>query len=196
MAAEQQQSELEISAGFRRGERWAFEAAAKQYFFHIANFISQLLQDRDRGMELAQESFFLACRAHKQVDPSRSLAPWLFQIARNLAYKESKRRKKQNHISLHDLDPEGEIPELKVEVNPRQTTVKAEISVRIQRALERLKPSNRDILTLRMIQGLPSETVAEMLKIPIATVNTRIHRALKKLRRLARQEGLREDEVF
>ena len=59
-----------------------------------------------------------------------------------------------------------------------------------------MKPKYRDVVILRMIQALPGERVAEMLNLPLATVNTRLHRALKRLRQLARQEGIHEEEVF
>ena len=51
-------------------------------------------------------------------------------------------------------------------------------------------------LILRIIMGVPSEKVSQLLKIPVATVNTHTHRALKELRVICGQEGLHEDEVF
>jgi len=190
------QTDREISAGFQRGERWAFEAAARRYFAHLMNFVAHLLQDRERAMELTQEAFYLACRAHKGVDPNSSPAPWLFRIARNLAYKEFARRKKQPEVPLEDENGEIQVDSSASEENPRSITEKSEWLERIHRALDRLHPKHRDVLILRMIQGLPGEETAAMLRIPVATVNTRVHRALQQLRRLARQEGLREEEVF
>ena len=196
MTTKETHQEREISAGFQRGERWAFEAAAREYFAHLLNFVAQLLGDRDRALELTQEAFFLACRAHKQVDALRPLGPWLFQIARNLAYKEFARRKKQPTAALDDEMVENDLKQLSSEDNPRVERTKGETMERVNRALNRLKPKYRDLLTLRLMQGMPSEKVAELMKIPVPTVNTRIHRALKQLRRFARLEGIREDEVF
>ncbi len=190
------QQKLDISEGFRRGERWAFDAVAREYFAYLVNFITNLLRDRDRAVELAQEAFFLACRSHKRLDPKRDVAPWLFQIARNLAYKEYSRRQKNTAVSLNytmettHIEPEAET------INPREQFTNGELQTRLDRAIQRLKPKYRDVLILRMMQGLPGETVSEMLKIPIPTVNTRLHRALKHLRTYAQQEGIREDEVF
>ncbi len=196
MQATNPERQKEINEGFHRGERWAYDAAARQHFAHIVNFINHLLRDHDRASELAQEAFFLACRAHKKFDPKRKLMPWLFQIARNLAYKELNQRKKHDIVSLEQIMEESYV-ELKTrEMNPRQELVRLETMERIHRAIDRLKPKQKDILILRIIQGLPSETVADLLNIPISTVNTRTHRALKQLRRLSGQEGLKESEVF
>jgi RNA polymerase sigma-70 factor (ECF subfamily) len=190
-------NDLDISAGFYRGERWAFDAVAKTLFLPIVNFIHHLLHDRDRAVDLAQEAFFLACRAHQKVDPNRSLTPWIFQIARNLAYKEYNKRKKSKQVSLDEMiEDETTSYEPSTNDNPRDESVDQEVWDRLQVAMKRLKSSYRDILILRLIQGLPSEQVSSMLKIPVSTVNTRTHRALKMLRKLARQEGISEDEVF
>ncbi len=192
----QSQRQREISEGFHRGERWAFDAVAREYFAYIVNFITTLLRDRDRALELAQEAFFLACRAHQKLDPKRDVAPWMFQIARNLAYKEYNKRQNQLNISLDDTMEDSFFePETK-EHNPRQESSNRELQSRINRAILRLKPRYRDILILRMMQGVPGDKVAEMLKIPSATVNTRLHRALKHLRKYARQEGIMDDEVL
>lgn len=189
-------NDLELSSGFHKGERWAFEAAAKAYFLSIVNFIHHLLMDRDRAIDLAQEAFFLACRAHKKVDPNRPLSPWIFQIARNLAYKEYNKRKKNPNVSLDEMMEETNTYEPTTDGNPRKESVKREVWQRLQHAMNRMKPKYRDILVLRLVQGLPSEQVSTMLQIPVSTVNTRTHRALRILRRFAHQEGIQEDEVF
>lgn len=192
----EKEREREICEGFRRGERWAFEAVAREYFAYLVNFIANLLRDRDRAVDLAQEAFYLACRAHAQLDPARGVGPWLFQIARNLAYKEYGRRKNRNDVSLDEameatnLEPESPY------ADPRRESVDVETQVRLERAIARLKPKYRDVLILRMMQSLPGERVSELLQIPLSTVNTRMHRALRQLRRYAQQEGIQEDEVF
>ncbi len=188
-------NQQEIGTGFQRGERWAFEAAARLYFTPVVNFIAHLLRDQDKSVDLAQEAFFLACRAHKKFDPERPLLPWLYQIARNLAYKEYNRRKKQALVSLDDEMESIQIPATNAP-NPRGSAGNRELMVRIEKAIDRLKPKYKDVLILRMIQGLPSEKVAQLLDIPVPTVNTRTFRALEQLRRLTQQEGISENELF
>ena len=196
MEASIPQSELEISAGFHRGERWAFDAAARTYFTPLTHFVTHLLRDRDRAVDLTQEAFFLACRAHRKVDPTRPLGPWLYQIARNLAYKEYNRRIKQCAVPLEETADDTGYSDPDETASPRGDLMEKEALERIHRAMNRLKPKYRDILTLRLIQGLPSETISNLLRIPVSTVNTQTHRALKILRRYARQEGLQEEELF
>ncbi|NPU98619.1 MAG: sigma-70 family RNA polymerase sigma factor [Candidatus Omnitrophica bacterium] len=190
------QSELEISAGFHRGERWAFDAAARAYFTPLTHFVTHLLRDRDRAVDLTQEAFFLACRAHQKVDPNRPLGPWLYQIARNLAYKEYNRRIKRSAVPLEEMTDDTGYSVSDETASPRGDLMEKEALERIHRAMNRLKPKYRDILTLRLIQGLPSETISNLLRIPVSTVNTQTHRALKILRRYAHQEGLQEEELF
>ena len=131
------------------------------------------------GTGVAQESFFLACRAHRQYNPSKDLVPWLFQIARNIAYKEYNVRKSGNTVSLDETMQDSAYEPVANTPNPRQQVAEQEMWNRIHKALYRMKPKYRDVLILRLIQGLPSEQVASMLNLPVATVNTHTHRALK-----------------
>jgi RNA polymerase sigma-70 factor (ECF subfamily) len=188
---------IDIREGFSRGERWAFEMAAREHFAAMVNYVGHLLHDREAAVELVQEAFFLACRSHHRYNPKRPLAPWLFRIARNIAYKEHNRRRKNPMIAMDDVttdnqtyDPPAKAP------SPRSQFADRETRDRLNRALNRLKPTYRDVIILRMIQGLPSETVAHLLVAPIATVNTRLYRALEQLRKYCRQEGIREEEIF
>lgn len=192
------EQETRIQEGFQRGERWAFEAAARLHFESMVNYVCSLLRDRDKALELVQESFFLACRAHHRYDASRPLAPWLFRIARNMAYKEHNRKKRNPVMAMDDVYPgeDSTYDPPSSDENPHTTTVNRDLMARIETAVNKLKPSYRDVLILRMIQGLPSEKVSEALEIPVPTVNTRLYRALEQLRRICRQQGIREEELF
>jgi len=190
------QRQQEIGEGFQRGERWAFEAAARLYFSPVVQFVSHLLNDREKAVDLAQEAFFLACRAHRKFDASLAFLPWLYQIARNLAYKEYNRCKKEPEVSWEKSEEYTSTAEETDGGDPREAAMEQEVMERIQRAASRLKPKYRDVLILRMMQGLPGEQVSEMLNIPIATVNTRLFRALEHLRRYTKQESLSESELL
>lgn len=163
----------------------------------MVHFVAHLLHDRDRAIDLVQEAFYLACRAHDQVDPRRPLVPWLFQIARNLAYKEHNRRKRQPEVSIDDTEEPSATPRPASGLpSPRATTADREVMDRIQDVVDRIKPKYRDVLILRLIEGLPSKEVSQFLGLPVATVNTRTHRALALLRRGAKRKGIRESELF
>lgn len=192
------EQETRIQEGFQRGERWAFEAAARLHFESMVNYVWSLLRDRDKALELVQESFFLACRSHERYDASRPLAPWLFRIARNMAYKEHNRRKRNPVMAMDDVYPgeEATFDPPSQEDSPHDDTVNRDLMARIQKAIDSLKPAYRDVLILRMMQGMPSEQVSKSLDIPVPTVNTRLYRALEQLRRICRQQGIREEELF
>lgn len=190
--------ELEIARGFQHGESWAFEAAARAYFKPMVHFVCHLTHHQEeRAVDLVQEAFYLACRAHKNVDPHRSLAPWLFQIVRNLAYKEHDRLKKRREISLDNPTPDSEPHEpASHHPDPRKHYEEVELQERMNRVIDRIKPKYRDVLILRVIEGLRSEHVSKLLNIPVATVNTRTHRALQQFRKKAASEGIHEKELL
>jgi RNA polymerase sigma-70 factor (ECF subfamily) len=182
----------QVTSAFRRGEVWAFRRAAEEFFGPITNFLAHLVGSVDTAQDLAQEAFFAAFRSHKSFREDAPLAPWIFRIARNLAYQELNRRRKQRKTSLDELieKESGEPPA--EDSSPHEESVEKEMKERINLALARLKPGFRDAVILRLVQGYSGQETAALLGIPLATVNTRVHRGIRELRKTLRREGIDE----
>lgn len=187
----------QVASAFRRGEIWAFRRAAEEFFGPMANFLAHLVGSVDTAQDLAQEAFFAAFRSHQTFREGAPLAPWIFRIARNLAYQELKRRGKHpSKASLEELTERDGYEPLSETPSPHDRLAEHQLEERLNRALARLKPDFRDAVILRLVQGYSGQEAAALLGIPLATVNTRVHRGIRQLRKSLRREGIDESDLL
>lgn len=154
-----------------------FVAAYDEYFEALFRFFYFRLNDRDRAMELAQETFMRAWQYVRMGKEIETMRPFLYTTAANLFKNELRGRKPV--VSLDALqeeigfDPEGTTEaEVTEEVEARQ----------LMRKVEQLSDRDREVLTLRYVEGLPIKEIAVLLGQGESAVAVRIHRALRKLR--------------
>ena len=76
-------------------------------------------------------------------------------------------------------------------VNPEQGAVQRDIEVRIGKALQRLRPKEREIIILQHFQDYSYQEIADLLGIPISTVMSRLYSARRELRRELERMGVR-----
>ena len=193
LTVEQTDELTQVASAFRRGEIWAFRRAAEELFGPIANFLAHLVGSVDTAQDLAQEAFFAAFRSHRTFREGAPLAPWIFRIARNLAYQELNRRGRHPRASLDEMVERDGFEPLSEGPTPHDSSVEMDLRERISRALDRLKPDFRDAVILRMVQGYSGQETATLLGVPLATVNTRVYRGIRQLRKALRREGVDEN---
>jgi RNA polymerase sigma-70 factor (ECF subfamily) len=105
---------------------------------------------------------------------------WLYRIARNLVI--DHHRKAINRYEVLPIDAIDQHPGKDDDIaNQVEDRIFVE---QVQRAIEQLKPDRQDIIILRFIIGLPSQTVADILGKTVGSIKVTQHRALKELRRI------------
>ena len=150
------------------------------------NIALRITGDADAANDCAQEAFIRAYRALHQYDPSLPFGPWLYRITTNASL---------NYVQRwHAREtPVEELPEraTEAEVGPEATAVRREEVAEVVAAMAELPPSYRAALTLRHMQQLSYQEVADALGIPLGTVKTHLHRARAalKVRIAARLKG-------
>jgi RNA polymerase sigma-70 factor (ECF subfamily) len=158
--------------------------------------LSRRLQGRVDGSDILQEAYVEAARQLPDYlrDPPLPFHLWLRQIlGRKLIdvhrrHLGARMRDAAHEVSLHS----GGLPEasslmlaahlLGRLTSPSQAAVKAETRLRIQEALNRMDPLDREILALRHFEQLKNLEVAQVLEIDASTASTRHLRALKRLK--------------
>jgi len=139
----------------------------------IRAFLRRRIQDTDLADELLQETFLVAWRNPEALDAAVSERAWLMGIARNL-FRQHLRRKARNHtVSL----PEDIVATAERSEDSRIDAIRA--------AIARLPTAQREVLELRLRHELRYEEIAAVLGIPIGTVRSRLHHALRRLRSCA-----------
>lgn len=150
------------------------------------NIALRITNDADAASDCAQEAFIRAYRALHQYDPTLPFGPWVFRIATNASL---------NHVQrwhAHE-SPVEELPERAEpdEAGPEPTAIRGEEVSEVLAAMAELPPHYRAALTLRHLQQLSYQEVADALGIPLGTVKTHLHRARAQLRARLEARGRR-----
>lgn len=165
------------------GSREAFDQLVVRYQSRIFNLARALTANDDAAEDLAQEAFIRAYRAIRRFRGDSSFKTWLYAVATNVIRTHLTRQGKQRW--LWSQPPGGN--EMNVEQMPSEhIDVERDLVMRdaVDRALAALPAEFRIAVTLRDVHGLEYREIAEMLNVPIGTVESRIFRARQRLRRL------------
>ncbi|WP_048441204.1 RNA polymerase sigma factor RpoE [Caenimonas sp. SL110] len=172
------------------GDQRAFELLVLKYQRRIERLIGRMVRDSDLVEDIAQETFIRAYRALAQFRGEAQFYTWLYRIAVNTAKKALVDMKRDPTVSESALrggsgDDEDETSAVENELTTSETpeTVLAakEIANAVNAAMEALPEELRQAVTLREIEGLSYEEIAEVMDCPIGTVRSRIFRARESI---------------
>src|SRR5215210_4076774 len=93
-------SDHELLAAIRDGDEAAFQEIVRRYRNPITNFVYRMLDDYDRSVELAQETFIRVYTSASRYQANYSFSTYIYRIATNLAISELRRRKRRKTVSL------------------------------------------------------------------------------------------------
>ena len=165
------------------GDQKAYELLVIKYQRRIQRLIGRMVRDVDLVEDIAQETFIRAYRALAQFRGDAQFYTWLYRIAVNTAKKalmELKRDPTVSENSFKSADDDETSPlenELTSSETPEALLASKEIAVMVNAAMEALPEELRQAITLREIEGLSYEEIAEVMNCPIGTVRSRIFRA-------------------
>ncbi len=166
------------------GDHTAYELLVIKYRRRIERLIGRMVRDTDLVEDIAQETFIRAYRALAQFRGDAQFYTWLYRIAVNTAKKalvDLKRDPLVTESAYKSGDDDDETSAVENELTTAETpeTVLAakEIAAAVNQAMEALPDELRQAVTLREIEGLSYEEIAEVMNCPIGTVRSRIFRA-------------------
>ncbi len=174
------QLDAELVKRVQNGDKIAFDILVQKYQQKVVNLISRFVSDQAECYDIAQESFIKAYRAIGNFRGDSQFYTWLYRIAANTAknHLASRARKSPAYsVDVEDAEHyEGESG-LKEYANPENLLLTDEIKKTIFRAIEALPEDLKSAITLRELEGLSYEEIAEVMDCPIGTVRSRIFRA-------------------
>jgi len=166
------------------GDVRAFEMLVVKYQRRIERLVGRMVRDTDLVQDIAQETFIRAYRAMPQFRGESAFYTWLYRIAVNTAKKalvELKRDLLVSESSLASRDEGDETSRVENELSdgetPEALLASKEVAAAVNAAIEALSEDLRQAITLREIEGLSYEEIAEVMNCPIGTVRSRIFRA-------------------
>jgi RNA polymerase sigma-70 factor (ECF subfamily) len=159
------------------GDATAFRRIVEQHHRSLYSMAARLIGDAVEAQDLVQESFAKAYLHLDRFDASYRLSTWLHRITLNTCrdyLKCSRRRERASTPEL--LEHIDEAP------HPEQQLASKSTALRVQAALACLKPSYREVLVLKDLQGLSYDEIKRITGTPITALKIRAVRARAKLR--------------
>jgi len=170
----------------------AFGSLVAKYQDRVFNVIYRMCGRRAEAEELAQETFLKALEKLDQFRSQSRFYTWLFRIAVNVTISHRRRAGRIRFQSLNPADdysgPSGQAESLMTAVaqrrnpGPEASAMAAEISRRLEQALEELDEEYRLVVILRDIEEMDYRQISEVLGLPVGTMKSKLHRARCLLR--------------
>ena len=166
------------------GDPTAYELLVIKYQHRIQRLIGRMVRDVDLVEDIAQETFISAYRALHQFRGDAQFYTWLYRIAINTAKKFLMELKRDRTVSENIFKSTDENDETFSFINepisyetPETVLAAKEVAFAINQAMDTLPEDLRQALTLREVEGLSYEEIADMMNCPLGTVRSRIFRA-------------------
>ena len=176
----EQQVDQVLVERVQSGDKRAFDLLVGKYQHKIANLIGRYVRETADVQDLVQETFIKAYRALANFRGESAFYTWLYRIAINTAKNHivaQSRRPPGSDIDAVDAEQFNGDSALKEKASPERIALKDEIAEVVVGVIENLPADLREALTLRELDGLSYEEIAEVMSCPIGTVRSRIFRA-------------------
>ncbi|MDH5546782.1 MAG: RNA polymerase sigma factor RpoE [Gammaproteobacteria bacterium] len=170
----------ELVERVKRGDKKAFDLLVLKYQHKIVKLISRYVYDQEEVYDVAQDAFIKAYRALPRFRGDSAFYTWLYRIAINTAknYLVSQgRRPPESDIDAEEAEQYDVGSSLREIGTPEHMILKDEIEDVVYRAIENLPEDLRTAITLREMEGMSYEEIAEAMDCPVGTVRSRIFRA-------------------
>ncbi|MGA2534220.1 MAG: RNA polymerase sigma factor [Candidatus Aminicenantales bacterium] len=168
------------------GRQGAWETLMNTYAKRVFNMAYQFCGSRQEAEDLTQEIFLKLYNSLSKFDFEKNFTAWLLTLTKNYLIDEYRRTKWEK--TLRDEFDERVLPQTSLS-GPEATLEQKETQALIWAGLNRLSSEMRMAVVLRDLQGRSYEEMAEILKLPLGTVKSRVNRA-----RIALAEVLREQK--
>ncbi len=158
----------------------AFNFLVVRYQHRVLALVGRFVHDPQEAEDVSQEAFIKAYRALALFRGDSAFYTWLYRIAANTAknYLASRARKSPNYtVEIEDAEHYQGASGLKEYTTPENLLLTEEIKQTVFAAIEGLPDDLKSAITLREIEGLSYEEIAEVMDGPIGTVRSRIFRA-------------------
>lgn len=175
-----QADDNELVTAALNGDKLAFGEIVTRYQKMVARTVKGMLGDSVYSEDIGQEVFIKLFYSLSEFRGEAKLSTYIQKIAFNLTLNEIKRRKR--FFSMFSQKGNNEMYEF--EVADHDSQGKNEAAEIVNKALMKMDPKFRIIVTMRMLQGYSTKETAEILDLPLGTVLSRLSRAQEQLKNI------------
>ncbi len=164
----------------QRGDRTAFNVLVLKYQHKVMKLVMRYVRNQAEAEDITQEAFIKAYRALPSFRGESAFYTWLYRIAINTAKNSlmsGRKRLVDYDLDLQDPDDYTSQVLLKHSDTPERLLLTDEIRQTVQEAMQSLPEDLQEAITLRELDGLSYEEIAEVMECPVGTVRSRIFRA-------------------
>lgn len=165
----------------QRGDKKAFELLVIKYQRKLMRLVSRLVRDQAEAEDVVQEAFIKAYRALPQFRGDSAFYTWLYRIgintAKNYLVTQGRRAPTSTEADVEEAETFDDGDRLRDINTPESLLATKQIAQTLNVAMDELPEELRMAITLREIEGLSYDEIAESMGCPIGTVRSRIFRA-------------------
>ena len=174
----------------QRGDLRAFDLLVLKYQGRIGALVSRYIADAGEVEDVTQEAFIKAYRALSKFRGDSAFYTWLYRIAANAAKNHlvAKGRRPGADATIEDAEVFDDGGLVSATSSPEAMAMGDELAAVVEQALQSLPEELRAALTLRELEGLSYDDIAEVLGCPVGTVRSRIFRAREAIDEQVRQQ--------
>jgi len=181
------EADLALIKRIKHGDKAAFDLLVLKYQSRILNLVSRFVRNPADAQDVTQEAFLKAYRAIPNFRGESAFYTWLYRIAVNTAKNYLAVQGRRPHEMEQDIIEMEQIDNgnaLKEQETPEHALLTREIQDTVIRAIEGLPEDLHTAITLRELEGLSYEEIADAMDCPIGTVRSRIFRAREAIDRV------------
>ena len=178
--SDQNNIDQQLTERIQRGDKNAFNLLVRKYQHKVVSLVSRYVNNPGDIPDVAQEAFIKAYRAIPDFRGESAFYTWLYRIAVNTAKNyivAQGRRPPDMDVDSQDAETYEGAESLHEVANPENLMLSDEIRAEVAATLAGLPEDLRTAITLREIEGLSYEEIAEVMECPVGTVRSRIFRA-------------------
>ncbi len=182
----------------QRGEKHAFELLVSKYQRKLARLLSRFIRDATEVEDVTQEAFIKAYRALPSFRGDSAFYTWLYRIgintAKNYLVAMGRRAPTTTEFDSEEAESFEDGDQLRDLNTPENLLMSKQVAETVNQTLAELPEELRTAITLREIEGLSYEDIANIMNCPIGTVRSRIFRAREAIaERLKPMIGTQKD---
>jgi RNA polymerase sigma-70 factor, ECF subfamily len=185
------ETDEELVTAFRAGNLSAFDQLVQRWERKIQGAVYRIMGSGEDARDLTQETFLRAYRGLSTFKSEARFSSWLYQIALNLCRDRLRQKKGRTLIGIDDLDPTTAARIDRIAPTAHQQVEARDLARLVSGAMAELPEEQREVIVLKEYQGLTFQEIADLMRVPVSTVKTRLYRGLVQMREHLERRGVR-----